>query len=128
MGLRLFVKLGSNTGVRRYSQLCLRNGLRRVCRSVLNVNGGGAGEIMVINGKAGVRRALAIGFLFCYSFCNIGTQHLWIACCHANGQPTPQTTFFPLQYLELVFTVLPSCTLLLRRHWEVFVLQRIIEC
>lgn len=49
MGLRLFVKLGSNTSVRRYSQLCLRNGMRRVCRSVLNVNGGGAEEIMIIN-------------------------------------------------------------------------------
>lgn len=50
-GLGLFVKLWSHTDVRRYSQLCLRDGIR-VCRSVLNVNDGGAGEIMVIKGKA----------------------------------------------------------------------------
>lgn len=97
-GLRLFVKLGSNTGVRRHCLLCCRNGMRRVCRSVLNINGGGAGEITVINRKAMIWHSSAI----CSSSCNIGTWQPWIACHHVKYQPAPQTTFFPPQIFRII--------------------------
>lgn len=41
----------------------VRNGMRRITRGVLSVNGGGAQKIMAISGKEVIKHALARHFL-----------------------------------------------------------------